>query len=291
MFDSLKTPMMDSPAADVAETAGGPETANPVAEKADVEQQPWAQFLEAHAAGSTSDELSARLLLAAVDERILAQAQDSGSSGLSAMINRLVAANTNWHQCTVYCLTTEAEEDAELRAKAPLLLAGSCVIVVLQCATAMAIYVGNFWPACASDDFCQKGEYCNLEITRCARCGAEPPLPMQTNAAGETFNYNLDPRFVGYNSTAAAELCADPVAMIGVDALGQPTPYSARTVVAWCHSCFAVEHEGRSGSVDPMTGPMKATMMVDSMDQLDWAAMFFSAVVVGFAVARELQDI
>ena len=104
---------MDSPAADV------PETANPVAEKADVEQQQegadWGQFLEAKPFGDTSDE-TARLLLAAVDERILAQAQ--GSGGLSAMISRLVAADTNWHQCTVYFLTTEAEEDAEMRAKA-----------------------------------------------------------------------------------------------------------------------------------------------------------------------------
>ena len=133
---------MDSPAADV------PETANPVAEKADVEQQQGAdwgrQFLEAQAAGDTSDE-TARLLLAAVDERILAQAQDSGSGGLSAMISRLVAADTNWHQCTVYFLSTEAEEDAELRAKAPLLLAGSCVIVAAQCATAMAICMGNLY--------------------------------------------------------------------------------------------------------------------------------------------------
>ena len=97
---------MDSPAADV------PETANPVAEKADVEQQQegadWGrQFLEAQAACDTSDE-TARLLLAAVDERfderILAQAQGSGS--LSAMISRLVAADTNNHQCTVYFLTS-----------------------------------------------------------------------------------------------------------------------------------------------------------------------------------------
>jgi hypothetical protein len=275
---------MDSPTADV------PETANPVAEKADVEQQQHWQFLEAQAAGNTSDE-TARLLLAAVDERILAQARDPGSGGLSAMISRLVAADLNYHQCTVYFLTTEAEEDAELRAKAPLLLAGSCVIVVAQCATAMAIFMGNFWPACASDDFCEKGEYCNLETTRCNRCGSSLPLPIQTNAAGETFNYPLDPRFVGHNSTLAAELCADPVATIGTDAVGQPDPFTARTVAAWCRACFAVEHEGVSGYVDPMTGTMKATMMVDSMDQLDWAAMFFSTVVVGFAVARELQDI
>jgi hypothetical protein len=176
---------MDSPAADV------PETANPVAEKADVEQQQgagWGQFLEAQPFGDTSDE-TARLLLAAVDERILAQAQGSGSGGLSALISRLVAADTNSHQCTVYFLTTEAEEDAELRAKAPLLLAGSCVIVVAQCATAMAIHMGNIFPACVSYDMCAKGEFCSLDITRCARCGTQPPLPFQTNAVGETFNY------------------------------------------------------------------------------------------------------
>jgi hypothetical protein len=126
---------------------------------------------------------------------------------------------------------------------------------------------------------------------RCSRCGAEPPMPFQTNAAGETFNYYRDPRFAGYNSTAAAELCADPVAAIGVDPIGAPKPFTARAVAAWCHVCFNVEHEGVSGSVDPMTAAMKATMNVDSMDQLDWAAMFFSTVVVGFAVARELQDI
>jgi hypothetical protein len=284
---------MDSPAADVPETAY--RYANPVAEKADVEQKEHWQFLEAQAAGNTSDE-TARLLLTAVDERILAQARDPGSGGLSAMISHLVAVaaarvDLNYHQCTVYFLTTEAEEDAELRAKAPLLLAGSCVIVVVQCATAMAIYMGNLYPACASDDFCEKGEYCNLMNPRCTRCGTNLPMPIQTNAAGETFNYYLDPRFVGYNSTLAAELCYDPVATIGVDALGLPAPFTARTVEAWCRNCFAVEHPGVSGSVDPMTSTMKATMRVDSMDQLDWAAMFFSTTVVGFAMARELQDI
>jgi hypothetical protein len=288
----IRMDAMDNPA-DVAETSDGPETANPVADKADVEQQQgagWGQFLEAQPFGGDTSDETARLLLAAMDERY--QAQDSGSDGsLSAMISRLVAATTNYHQCTVYFMTTEAKEDAEMRTKAPLLLAGSCVIVIAQCATVIAIFMGNFYPACASADFCKDGQTCNLDIKRCTNCGTEPPMTLQMNDAGETFNSMADPQFVGYNTTLAAELCADPVDTTGLNALGQNKPFSAKAVVAWCHSCFTVEHEGRSGSVDPMTGNMRATMLVDSMDQLDWAALFFSTVVVGFAVARELQDI
>ena len=40
----------------------------------------WGQFLEAQPFGDTSDE-TARLLLAAMDERFLAQARDSESNG------------------------------------------------------------------------------------------------------------------------------------------------------------------------------------------------------------------
>ena len=133
-----------------------------------------------------------------MDERYQAQAQDSGSDGsLSAMISRLVAATTNYHQCTVYFMATEAKEDAEMRTKAPLLLAGSCVIVIAQCATVIAIFMGNFYPACASADFCKDGQTCNLDIKRCTNCGTEPPMTLQMNDAGETFNSMADPQFVG----------------------------------------------------------------------------------------------
>jgi hypothetical protein len=62
-------------------------------------------------------------------------------------------------------------------------------------------------------------------------------------------------------------------------------------VTWWCAKCFQVTHEGKAGVNDPINGITRATAYVDAMAFWDWTAMFFSIVIVAFAVCKELQDI
>lgn len=272
---------MDNPAAGEGSEAAGGDEPDPESGGAAL-----GQFVEA----SGMSQETARLLLAAVQED---QITNDANPLMKAVVDRLAGAPTNWHQCMVYAMTTEAEADAELRAVGPVLVVGSCVIVGAQCATVVAIVAGTLFQSCANNDFCeQNGDFCNLDTLRCSRCGSAPPLRMQTNTVGETFNKFTDPRFVGYNTTAFAELCDDPVATVGLTSLGVDMKKSVPAVMAWCQRCFTFVHGGAlAGEVDPMTAHLKATLEVDSMDLFDWMAMFFSVVIVSFAVVGELQDI
>ena len=133
---------MDSPAAGIPETAG--ETANPVAEKADVEQQQgadWGRFLDAQPFGDTSDE-TARLLLAAVDERILAQA--SGTSG-GLVLALIEAGRAEEAAKELATLTENAPNTLEyLLADAELhLLRGEAALAVEQLQRQLRLRPGN----------------------------------------------------------------------------------------------------------------------------------------------------
>lgn len=157
--------------------------------------------------------------------RDAAQGQQDPSAG-AALIAHLVRASSsppdNYHQCVVYFLTTEAEADADLRAVAPIMLAGSYVMVTVQVMTTIAIWSGALFPACLNNDLCVEGMFCYQNRRGdgiCYNCGSVVPLLLQTDTEGNTLNYYRAPDFAGYNTTAMAELCADPV-----DTLGQFEP-------------------------------------------------------------------
>ncbi len=102
----------------------------------------------------------------------------SSTNTARALVAHLVRAEIspaeNFHQCTVFFLTTEEDADADLRSLGPLLLFCSCVLVFAQTATAMAIFGGTVYPACKSNDFCeQPGTYCLLETS----CGSHHHAP------------------------------------------------------------------------------------------------------------------
>jgi hypothetical protein len=254
--------------------------------------------------GPINSEETVRLLVAVVDERI-AGSQGDGSEqdgeGIGDLVAHLVRTEitppSNFHQCTVYYLTSEAAEDADLRAAAaPVMLAGSYSMVFMQTATVISIWAGTLYRTCENNDMCPlKGQFCYLNYIgaarRCYLCGAFLPLPLQTDAEGNDFNGARQPNFVGYNTTAAAELCFNPVPTIGNGALDGAVRFDVHAVESWCDACFHVTQPGVAGHVDPMTMPLHAAGSVDAMGIFDWMALCFSFTTVAFAISGELQDI
>eukprot|EP01051_Picozoa_sp_SAG22_P013081 SAG22_NODE_1427_length_4455_cov_1.597107_3_plen_280_part_00 len=99
-----------------------------------------------------------------------------------------------------------------MRARGPLFFVASCVMVMLQSMTALALCVSIVFPPCANSDMCGSGQFCAIALNnRCQFCGSNVPLYMQTDAAtGATYNFIFDPHFVGFNRTYVADFCADP---------------------------------------------------------------------------------
>lgn len=104
--------------------------------------------------GPINSEETVRLLVAVVDERIEGSRGDGpeqGSGGIGDLVAHLVRTEitppSNFHQCTVYYLTSEAAEDEDMRAAAPAMLAGSYVLVFVQTATVISIWAGTNYPA------------------------------------------------------------------------------------------------------------------------------------------------
>lgn len=216
----------------------------------------------------------------------------------------------NFHQATVFFVTSDAQEDAAMAAKAPWLYIVGILMVLGQCIAAMAVFWGTFQPACLTSDHCDDGLYCarGRETTaakRCAYCGAETPLMLETEGLcslpptavrgkftvadpGCTTRNNVaDPNFVGFNLTAVADVCATPyVAHEGLLGGGLPSYYPSDVVASWCEVCVL-----NDGTVDPSSPSRIAFNNVSSMGPFDVVALIFSTCIVAFQVAQELKDI
>jgi hypothetical protein len=133
-------------------------------------------------------------------------------SSIKSTMARLTEAPTNWHQATVFYLTTTDPKDTQMRARAPLLFAGSALMVLVQSATALAVAISTLLPSCESSDQCEAGLYCQIGFSnRCQFCGSNVPLYMQTDKfTGDTYNNIFDASFAGWNSTYIKALCHDP---------------------------------------------------------------------------------
>ena len=128
--------------------------------------------------------------------------------------------------------------------RAPVLFAGSLVIVLLQCWTTVAIFTGTVFTACQTSDQCRPGQYCQVSVGRegagrCAFCGGRPPLEVQLDLSGATLNVPdielqcsnplqrdeggicLDgrDRFAGFNYSHVEEVCSAPSARVGINAI------------------------------------------------------------------------
>lgn len=102
---------------------------------------------------------------------------------VATTLARFSAAPTNWHQATVYFLTTKAEEDAPMRAKAPWMYLAGIILVVVQILSVLGLLGAMLHPSCTSNTHCdaRTGFFCYVppgdERGLCYMCGEATPLP------------------------------------------------------------------------------------------------------------------
>jgi hypothetical protein len=201
--------------------------------------------------GSVSEAAAAELIERLVDVRI------AQSAGLEATIKSVVAhlteAPTNWHQAVVFFVATSELEDEAMKAYVPAMFATSVLMTVVQCMTAMAVFISTILPSCRTSDQCPAGLYCQIGFSyRCQFCGSNAPLIMQFDVDGiGTYNQVFDENFRGYNHSTVAAVCADP----------------------WVNSCPNVCPEGTAKDVGDRMGRNCDTLCNDfaaegSMDML-----------------------
>ena len=220
-------------------------------------------------------------------ERVLTKGQ------IVALVNGTVSrrrhkAPFNFHQFVSFALSRpDGGEDADLKRWAPALFSFSALMVFAQCAAAMGVLWGTLGRSCKTNDDCDKlGQFCFVgSRDRCQMCGQRVPILMETDAVTlQTYNYPDDDRFVGFNHTAVAEACSNPVARRGS---GGGLAFTAAGVVSWCDACVHAE----TGSVDPMNRKLLLESTIGSMGVLDWLSLGFASTVIALSCVAELQDI
>lgn len=143
-------------------------------------------------------------------------------------------------QVSTFFLVSTDPQDQEMKASAPKFFVGSVLMVIAQTFTVVALTSATMWPACASNNQCDEGTYCNLQQesesdfnsgARCWECGYAPIEEQLDPMTGKCFNnvYCADPRFsmaheasicaknpslcteyAGYNTTGILEICQNP---------------------------------------------------------------------------------
>eukprot|EP01046_Picozoa_sp_COSAG06_P013604 COSAG06_NODE_827_length_12062_cov_46.356182_2_plen_446_part_00 len=201
---AIPDPPPDSPAA-----APGPVVASSAVGLEELEQA-----LAGLRDGSVTEAEAMAAMQRMVDARIDARLARNG--GLEGTIKHICAhlteAPTNWHQSVVFYLTSDAPEDKAMKKWLPLMFTIGFLMVFAQVATAMAVAVGVALPSCLSSEQCDAGMYCQVGFSnRCAYCGSNAPVYMQTDPITEdTYNAVFNERFVGFNATLVAQICRDP---------------------------------------------------------------------------------
>eukprot|EP01048_Picozoa_sp_COSAG05_P013825 COSAG05_NODE_1509_length_4688_cov_77.656788_2_plen_471_part_00 len=271
---------------------GKKQTENPLSD------EEVAQSQQETGAGA-ADGLSTSLLVEgfSLDDAVRQTAQNVANieSGLDGRVRKvfgqLTEAPTNWHQATVFFFASEAVEDAEMRAKAPRMAIAGGLIILFQITTAFAISTGSILPACIHNEQCPSGQWCQSSVSTgkagtCQFCGEDVPLPLQYPSEGNTWNNPYDPNYSGWNKTALAELCANPVDSEGTTSVAA-NYYTAAEVTNWCDNC----HEVETGNVRMMTWTSRMEDNVAAMGVYDWVALSFALFIVSLSVVGELKDI
>eukprot|EP01048_Picozoa_sp_COSAG05_P007034 COSAG05_NODE_482_length_9373_cov_198.471318_2_plen_372_part_00 len=177
----------------------------------------------------------------------------------------LCAAPANWHQFTIYSLSTRDEEDEGIRKGAGLTTLVSALLVLFQLFTAIGIINSTVHPACYTSDQCtQKGEFCKVDgmegtLFNCQFCGDPDNRPSDLPSP--------------FNSSQLKELCS-----------GQSQTALA---TSWCEACV----NPGTWNVDTLTRKTLWSSNSLAMGSLDMFTMIFASGMVGFAVAGEVKDI
>ena len=143
--------------------------------------------VENPAAASPTRAATLEARVAELEEQIAEARRRDGMVGSGAVavlrseLARLDAAPTNWHQATIYFLTSTDEEDASMRRRAPLMYATGVVMVVVQIIAMYGVVMGMMAPPCINNLQCtETGFYCEVardgQSGRCRSCGGDPPM-------------------------------------------------------------------------------------------------------------------
>ena len=206
--------------------------------------------------------------------------------------SRFSEAPTNWHQATVFVLSSE---DPRLREAGPRMLAGGYLMVACQLLTTAALWSSTSFPSCETSDQCPRGRWCSIGVqaggARCQPCGDDLPLPKQTDSArGYTYNMPApsEPEFAGYNLTLVRQTCAEPTKpTVGIFGVGVVTLFPPEAVTEWCAACT----NAATRFVDPVTHVMELEANAAVMGWIDWVALVLASYIVGITVAGEIKDI
>ena len=175
---------------------------------------------------------------------------------LRSELARIGAAPTNWHQATIYFLTSTDEEDAQMRRRAPLMYVAGVILVVVQIISMYGVVMGMMAPPCINNVQCSAaGFYCEVardgRSGRCQSCGGDAPmmpyeadtlLPGENAVSGfginkhQEFNkifYQSYPHrefglkrsdipdgFAGWNFTQVKNRCSEPIASFSYSVSG-----------------------------------------------------------------------
>jgi hypothetical protein len=237
-------------------------------------------------------------------------------------------AGPNFHQTMVFLAVSDAPEEAELRAWAPLLLLGSWLIVLLQVLVSAGVYKGTMFPSCQSNDMCGQGQFCLLHFApgagttllgtgrnaRCSFCDSGMiPLDMQLAATAApncntavpsspecpVMNNGQEAYSAGFNLSYVVELCKSPRAGAkrfglsrGAPTVDSPTGtggiYVEWEAQAQATWCKACFHDG-TGTVADVSPHGFARMAVKSMHTMDWLALVFASILLGLTVNNEMK--
>jgi hypothetical protein len=230
--------------------------------------------------------------------------------GIDAAIRSVFAsigtAPANWHQATVFFLSSEKEVDQAMRKRAPLMFVGGLLVIVFQIIVTIGVTSGSMAPACESNEQCHSlGTYCLLGgANRCTMCGdggiynqnpvSEYRVPCDWGSNEPRVGRTGDPNYcfpnLYRNKTAVAEVCADPQDRLAWSSIqgivNDPVGFKARGVRAWCEACVFTD-----GEVNRNTGTDYAAGSIMSMGTYDWATLIFATYVVGLTIVGELKDV
>jgi hypothetical protein len=184
------------------------------------------------------------------------------AAAVRSIVARLTETPTNFHQATVHFLATDAPQDAAMARRAPLLYAGSLVMVSLQSATALGVWVGTFAASCATSDQCDAGNYCaHVAGNRCVGCESDGFVLLSSEDIS--------------NLTLVAEACTMPYT--------ERNGLTSTDVASFCEAC--VRNDGTIHQGVTVDDNLAA------MGPADNITLVFAAFIVAFTVVGELKDI
>jgi hypothetical protein len=91
--------------------------------------------------------------------------------------------------------------------------------------------------------------------------------------------------YAGFNTTLAAQVCAEPTSGVGVDGAGNEFEFTLAAVKTWCEACV----HAIDGQVDDLTAVRLAQANVAAMGPFDWVCLVLATVVVALTIGGELK--